>query len=61
MLLDIFMPEKDTVTIDIPMNADVPLVLAIIDKKKVKDIMEKYIDVRMLTRQFNIKSLPQNY
>jgi len=55
------MPEKDTVTIDIPMNADVPLVLAIIDKKKVKDIMEKYIDVRMLTRQFNIKSLPQNY
>jgi hypothetical protein len=61
MLLDIFMPDKDTVTIDLPMDTDVPLVFAVCEKKSVKDLTEKYIDIRMMTRQFVIKNLPQNY
>ena len=55
------MPDKDTVTIDLPMDTDVPLVFAVCEKKRVKDLTEKYIDIRMMTRQFVIKNLPQNY
>lgn len=55
------MPDKDTVTIDLPLNTDVPLVFAITEKKRVKEITEKYIDIRMMTRQFSIKQLSQNY
>lgn len=55
------MPDKDTVTIDLPLNTDAPLVFAITEKKRVKDMTEKYIDIRMMTRQFSIKQLSQNY
>jgi hypothetical protein len=61
MLLDIFMPEKDTVTIDIPLKADSPIVLAVAQKKQVKDLTEKNLDIRTMTRQFNVTNLNQSY
>ena len=39
MLLDIFMPDKDTVTIDLPLKSDVPLVLLVAQRKQVKEIV----------------------
>ena len=61
MLLDIFMPEKDTVTIDISLKADSPIVLAVAQKKQVKDLTEKNLDIRTMTRQFNVTNLNQSY
>lgn len=55
------MPDKDTVTIDIPINTDIPLVLAVAEKKRVKDLTDKYLDVRKLTKPFFVNGFPQNY
>lgn len=38
MLLDIFIPDKDTVTIDIPVKTDIPLVFAVVHKKQIKEL-----------------------
>jgi hypothetical protein len=61
MILDIFMPDKDTVTIDLPIKTDVPLVFAIAEKKRVKELTEKNLDIRTMTRQFKVTNMPQNY
>ena len=37
-LYDIIFPEKDIVTIDIPVKTDVMLVLAVAGKKKIKEM-----------------------
>jgi hypothetical protein len=36
MLYGIIFPEKDTVTIDIPVRTEIPLVFAVAGKKKIK-------------------------
>jgi hypothetical protein len=61
MLLDIFMPERDLVIIDIPMKTDYPLIFAVTQKKRVKDLTEKYPDIRTMTRQFHVANLHQSY
>lgn len=61
MLLDIFMPDRDTVTIDIPVKAKVPLVLAVAQKRYIKDLTDKNPDIKTVTKQFNVANLPQNY
>ena len=55
------MPEKDTVTIDIPITTEIPLVLAIIAKKQLKELTEKHLDLRTVTKQFKVPDLPANY
>ena len=59
--MDIFMPDKDTVTIDLPVKTDVPLILAVAYKKQIKELTEKYPDIRTMTRQFKIVNMNQNY
>ena len=61
MLIDIFMPQKDTATIDIPVKADLPLVLAVGQRKFVKDLVQKNLDIKTMTRQFNIANLNDKY
>lgn len=61
MLLDIFIPDKDTVTIDIPVKTDIPLVFAVVHKKQIKELTEKSPDIKSVTRQFNVTNLGQNY
>ena len=61
MILDIFMPDRDTVTIDLPVKSDTPLVLAVAHKKQLKDLTEKSPDIKSVTRQFNVSNLVQNY
>ena len=60
MILDIFMPEKDTATIDLPLKTDIPLILGVIQKKQVKEFTEKYVDLKTMTRQFNVGNLSQS-
>jgi hypothetical protein len=35
-LMDIFLPEKDTVTIDLPVKSETPLVFAVLQRKMIK-------------------------
>ena len=43
------------------MRTDLPLVFAISQKKAVKDLSEKYPDIRTMTRKFQIANLNQSY
>ena len=61
MLLDIFMPDKDTVTVDLPLRNEVPLVMLVAQRKQTKEIVEKYPDIRTMTRQFNVQNLKEGY
>lgn len=45
-------PEKDMITIDIPVKADNPVILAIINKKKVTKTVEANIDLAKLAGSF---------
>jgi len=58
---ELIWPEKDTITIDIPVKTDVPLVFLISLKKKMKTYIEKHLDVRMLTGAFEIKNMHHTY
>lgn len=49
---ELIWPEKDTITIDIPVKADVPVVFLLSQKKKLKSYLEKHLDARMLTGSF---------
>lgn len=60
-LMDIFLPERDTVTIDLPVKAEVPLVLAVVQRKMIKEYTEKQLDVRTVTRQFKVTNMHANY
>lgn len=60
-LLDIFFPEKDTVTIDIPVKSETPLVFAVLQRKQVKEYVEKQLDIRTVTRQFKVTNMHANY
>lgn len=58
---ELIWPEKDTITIDIPVKTDVPLVFLLSLKKKMKSYIEKQLDLKMLTGQFEVKNLHKNY
>ena len=49
---ELIWPEKDTITIDIPVKTEIPLVLLLSLKRKMKAYIEKHLDVRMLTGSF---------
>ena len=55
------MPDKDTVTIDIPVKTEVPLVIAVIAKKLVKEQTDKHLDLRTVTMGFKLPNMHQNY
>lgn len=55
------MPDRDTVTIDVPVKTDIPLVFAVAHKRQLKDLTEKHLDIKTMTRQFNVANLPQGY
>jgi hypothetical protein len=61
MIYDIFFPDRDTVTIDIPIKADQPLVLLIAQKKRVKEISENHLDIRKLVGKFGVTNLLPSY
>lgn len=58
---ELIWPEKDTITIDIPVKADVPVVFLLSQKKKLKSYLEKHLDARMLTGSFQVRNLPTTY
>lgn len=55
------MPEKDTVTIDISVKSEIPLVLAVLAKKQVKEQTEKNLDLKTMTKQFKLSNMPSNF
>ncbi len=60
-IYELIWPEKDTITIDIPVKTDVPAVFLLSLKKKLKSYLEKNLDVRMLTGSFEVRNLHNNY
>ena len=58
---ELIWPEKDTITIDIPVKSELPLVFLLANKKKMKTYIEKHLDVRMLTGSFEVKGLNNHY
>jgi hypothetical protein len=58
---ELIWPEKDTITIDIPVKTDIPLVFLLSLKRKMKSYIEKQLDIRMLTGSFEVKNLHNNY
>jgi hypothetical protein len=58
---ELIWPEKDMITIDIPVKTDIPVVFLLSLKKKMKSYLEKHLDVKMLTGSFEIKSLNKDY
>ena len=61
LIYEMIWPEKDTITIDIPLKTEIPLVFMLSLKKKMKGYIQKYLDIQMLTATFDIKNLHQNY
>jgi hypothetical protein len=61
LLYDIVFPEKDTVTIDIPVKTEVPLVFALGSKKKTKEMAENYLDIKKLAGKFKVSNLNEHY
>ncbi len=55
------MPEKDTVTIDIPVKSDLPIVFALANKKKIKEMAESYLDIKKIAGKFKISNLNDYY
>ena len=55
------MPDKDTVTIDIPVKVNIPLVLGVAHKKQIKTLVEKSPDIKTMTRQFKVGNLNEKY
>lgn len=58
---ELIWPEKDMITIDIPVKTDVPVVFLLALKKKMKSYIDKYLDLKMLAGSFEIKNLHNNY
>lgn len=58
---ELIWPEKDMITIDIPVKSEVPLVFLLSLKKKMKSYIEKHLDIKMLTGSFEVKGLHSNY
>lgn len=54
-------PEKDLITIDIPVSVDHPIVFCLALRKKVKALTEKYLDLAKLTGTFDLKSIPSTF
>lgn len=44
-----------------PVKTDVPVVFLIAQKKRVKEISEKYLDIRKITGKFNVGNLSSGY
>lgn len=60
-LYETIYPEKDLITIDIPVKIDHPIVLAIVNKKKVSKTVEANLDINKLAGSFEVKSLTQAF
>ncbi len=58
---ELIWPEKDMITIDIPVKTEIPVVFLLSLKKKLKSYLEKHLDAKMLTGSFEIKNLNNNY
>lgn len=54
-------PEKDLIVIDIPIKAEHPVVLALINRKKVSKTVQANIDLAKLAGSFEVSSLPPNF
>lgn len=54
-------PEKDIITIDIPVKIDHPIVLALVNRKKVAKTVEANIDIAKLAGSFEVKNLHQDF
>ena len=58
---ELIYPEKDLIIVDIPVKLDLPLIWALIGKKKTKSMIETTPDLAKLTKAYEIKNLSQNY
>jgi len=52
LVYEMIWPEKDLITIDIPVKSEVPLVFMLSIKKRLRGYIEKHLDVQMLTGAF---------
>ena len=53
-------PIKDLLTIDIPIDNTIPLVLYVIKKRDVKSVATKAIDMS-ITKEFDVANFPETY
>jgi hypothetical protein len=61
LVYEMIWPEKDLITIDIPVKSEVPIVFLLSMKKRLRAYIDKNLDVQMLTGAFEVKGLHQNY
>lgn len=61
IIYEIIYPEKDLITINIPVHCDTPLIFGLATKKKIKSLTESYLDLSQLTRVFEVKNVHQNF
>lgn len=61
LLYETIYPEKDLITIDIPVRIDHPIVLCIANKKKLAKTVEANIDLAKLAGSFDVKNLNGPY
>lgn len=59
--LEFVFPEKDLVTIDIPMETTIPLVFCLAKKRELKALKEKCPDLNFLTKNFDVTGLNEPY
>lgn len=60
-LYDIVFPEKDAVTIDIPVKSENQLVFALASKKKIREMAETYLDLKKLAGKFRVNNLHESF
>ena len=60
-IYELIWPEKDTITIDIPVKTDIPIVFLLSLKRKTRSYLEKHLDVKMLTGLVDLKIGINNY
>ena len=61
ILYETIYPEKDMIVIDIPVKVDHPIVLGIINRKKLAKVVEANIDLHKLAGSFEVKNLHQGF
>jgi hypothetical protein len=60
-LYETIYPEKDLIIIDISVQINHPIVFCVVNKKKLKQMTEKHLDLAKLAGTFEIKGLNPSF
>lgn len=61
LIYETIWPEKDLITIDIPVKAEHPIVLCIANRKKIAKTKTAHRDIERLAGSFDVANLPTNF